>query len=71
MAAHAAAVGLRPAICSSASRRRLASIGGLGHVIRLGLAAALLVLSLGLAGTVTLAGADAMPPDGPAPGLDL
>ena len=66
-------VGGRPAVRSRAVRRpRAAAHRSLPDVIRRIVAVVLLVLGLcGIAATANLAGANATPPEGPAPGLGL
>jgi len=61
----------RPGVRVQASRRPWVSVAGSRDVIRLALAAIVLVLGLCLAGPFTSVGSLGMPQDGPAPGLDL
>ena len=60
----------RPGVRVQASRRPWPSVAGSRDVIRLALAAIVLVLGLCLGGTFASVGSIGMPQDGPAPGLD-
>lgn len=61
----------RPAVRWEAPRRPGVSVDGLRVAISLTLAVIVLVLGFTLAGTFASVGSGALPPDGPAPGLDL
>jgi hypothetical protein len=61
----------RPAVRWEAPRRPRVSVAGARDAIRLLLAVIVLLLGLCVAGTFASAGSSSMPPDGPAPGLDL